>query len=55
MVTKLNAAQIAMRAGIPAVIMNGAQPFRLYDLFDGRPRATLFDPGAEDEGKAEGK
>lgn len=54
MATKLNAAQIAMEAGIPAVIMNGAQPFRLYDLFDGRPRGTLFDPGTEDEGKAEG-
>ena len=55
MVTKLNAAQIAMEAGIPAVIMNGAQPFRLYDLFDGRPRGTLFEPArsTNNEGKAE--
>ena len=55
MVTKLNAAQIAMEAGIPAVIMNGAQPFRLYDLFDGRPRGTLFEPArsTNNKGKAE--
>ena len=44
-----------MEAGIPAVIMNGAQPFRLYDLFDGRPRGTLFEPArsTNNEGKAE--
>ena len=47
MITKLNAAQIAVDAGIPTVIMNGAQPYRLYDLFDGRPRGTLFLPSKE--------
>ena len=44
MVTKLNAAAIAMAAGIPAVIMHGARPERLYDLLEGRPVGTLFDP-----------
>ncbi|MCI8553469.1 MAG: glutamate 5-kinase [Clostridiales bacterium] len=53
MITKLNAAQIAMQAGIPAVIMNGAQPFRLYDLFDGRPRGTLFLPGGKSDDSGE--
>ena len=42
MITKLNAAEIAVRAGIPTVIMNGANPRRLYDLFDGEPIGTLF-------------
>lgn len=44
MITKLNAAEIATGAGIPTVIMNGANPRRLYDLFDGEPVGTLF-PG----------
>ena len=44
MITKLNAAEIATGAGIPTVIMNGANPRRLYDLFDGEPEGTLF-PG----------
>ncbi len=42
MVTKLHAAEIAAEAGIPAVIMNGRNPLRLYDLFDGKPVGTLF-------------
>lgn len=42
MITKLNAADIATKAGISAVIMNGKDPKRLYDIFDGRPTGTLF-------------
>jgi glutamate 5-kinase len=34
MKTKINAAKIAMASGIDMVIMNGADPERLYDLFD---------------------
>ena len=45
MITKLNAAEIATNAGIPAVVMNGANPRRLYDLFDGVPVGTLFRAG----------
>ena len=44
MITKLNAAAIATAAGIPTVIMNGANPRLLYDLFDGVPTGTLFTP-----------
>jgi glutamate 5-kinase len=42
MVTKLNAAEMVTAAGIPAVIMNGTDPKRLYKLFDGEPVGTLF-------------
>ena len=42
--TKLHAAEIAMAAGIPAVIMNGARPSRLYDLMEGQALGTLFVP-----------
>ena len=42
MVTKLHAAEIATAAGIPTVIMSGADPRRLYDLFDGERIVTLF-------------
>ena len=45
MITKLNAAEIATNAGIPAVVMNGANPRCLYDLFDGEPVGTLFRAG----------
>ena len=41
--TKLVAARMAGQAGIPTVIMNGAYPERLYDLFDGQPIGTLFE------------
>ena len=44
MVTKLHAAEIAMAAGISAVIMNGARPSRLYDLMEGQALGTLFVP-----------
>lgn len=33
-----------MAAGIPAVIMNGARPSRLYDLMEGQALGTLFVP-----------
>ena len=42
MVTKLRAAEIACRAGIPMAIVNGSTPDILYDLFDGVPCGTLF-------------
>ncbi|HHV51508.1 MAG TPA: glutamate 5-kinase [Candidatus Avimonas sp.] len=42
MITKLRAAEIATKAGIPTVVMNGSDPRRLYDLFDGKPIGTLF-------------
>jgi glutamate 5-kinase len=42
MATKLDAAESAMEAGIDMVIMDGAQPQKLYDLFDGKPVGTLF-------------
>ena len=42
MITKLHAAQIAMDAYIPTVIMDGSRPAHLYDLLDGKPQGTLF-------------
>ena len=42
MATKLHAAQIAMAEGIPVVIMNGAQPKKLYELLEGKHIGTLF-------------
>lgn len=42
MVTKIEAAQTAMSAGIDMVIMDGSDPYRLYDLFDGKPVGTIF-------------
>lgn len=43
MLTKLHAAQIAMDAHIPTIVMNGAFPARLYDLIEGRVCGTLFE------------
>ncbi len=42
MVTKLKAAEIVMPKGIDMVITNGAQPERIYDIFEGRAVGTLF-------------
>lgn len=42
MITKLNAAEIAMNGGIDMVILNGRKPETLYDLFDGKQVGTLF-------------
>lgn len=42
MITKLNAAEIAMNAGIDMAILNGRNPSVLYDLFDGKQAGTVF-------------
>lgn len=42
MVTKINAVEIAYKAGIDVVIMNGKQPEKLYDLFENKGVGTLF-------------
>lgn len=43
MITKLTAAELATKAGIPTVVMNGSNPKKLYDLFDGKQVGTLFE------------
>jgi glutamate 5-kinase len=42
MITKIHAAQIANKAGIDMVIMNGQDANMLYDLFENKPVGTLF-------------
>ena len=42
MVTKLEAARTVTQAGIDMAIIDGAQPEKLYDLFDGKPAGTYF-------------
>ncbi|MCL2367712.1 MAG: glutamate 5-kinase [Oscillospiraceae bacterium] len=42
MITKLQAADICMAAGIDMVITNGANPASLYQIADGTPVGTLF-------------
>jgi len=42
MVTKISAAEIAMKNGIDMVITNGSHPETLYDILDGKPVGTLF-------------
>lgn len=42
MVTKIEAAQIATEAGIDMVIMDGSNPLKLYDLFEGKSVGTIF-------------
>lgn len=42
MQTKLNAAQIAMDAGVEMVITNGAAPERLYEILEGKDVGTRF-------------
>ncbi len=42
MITKLEAAKIAMSNGIDMVISNGAKPELLYEIVAGRPAGTLF-------------
>lgn len=44
MITKLNAAEIATRAGIPVIIMNGETPTDLYKAVEGRQVGTFFEP-----------
>ena len=43
MLTKLHAAQIAMEANIPTIVMDGSHPSRLYDVMEGKPCGTLFE------------
>ncbi|ARP51179.1 MULTISPECIES: glutamate 5-kinase [Caproicibacterium] len=47
MATKVSAAEIANRAGIPCVVLSGANPRDLYDLFDGTVLGTTFVPAQE--------
>ena len=42
MITKLNAAEIAMNKGINMVISNGKYPEKLYDIVEGKAVGTLF-------------
>ncbi|MGN0637644.1 MAG: glutamate 5-kinase [Huintestinicola sp.] len=42
MITKINAAEIAMEAGFDMAIVNGRNPNILYDLFDGKSVGTVF-------------
>ncbi len=42
MITKINAAEMAMGAGIDMAILNGRNPSVLYDLFDGKDVGTIF-------------
>lgn len=44
MVTKLQAAEITMGAGIPMTIADGADPSVLYDIVEGIQVGTLFQP-----------
>ncbi|NLZ45881.1 MAG: glutamate 5-kinase, partial [Clostridiales bacterium] len=42
MKTKVVAAEIANESGIDMIIMNGSNPKKLYDLFEGKQIGTLF-------------
>lgn len=42
MITKIHAADIAAKAGIPTVIMNGEAPQDIYKIIDGHSVGTLF-------------
>ena len=42
MIAKINAAEIATNAGIPMLIINGEDPFILYDVLDGKHVGTYF-------------
>ncbi len=46
MATKVTAAEMANDAGIPCVVMSGANPRDLYDLFDGVIVGTSFFPAS---------
>ncbi|MBQ4066847.1 MAG: glutamate 5-kinase, partial [Clostridia bacterium] len=47
MVTKIRAAEIALKGGIPMIITNGADPEVLYKICDGEAVGTYFVPGEE--------
>ncbi|MCM1523319.1 MAG: glutamate 5-kinase [Ruminococcus sp.] len=42
MITKINAAEIAMSHGFDMAILNGRRPDTLYELFDGKQTGTVF-------------
>ena len=42
MITKITAAEYATSLGIECCIMNGEEPKRLYDFFDGKQIGTVF-------------
>ena len=42
MITKLQAAEICMHAGLDMIITNGASPAALYEIAEGRAVGTLF-------------
>ena len=42
MITKLHAAEVAEESGIDMIIMNGKNPYALYDLLEGREIGTYF-------------
>ena len=48
MITKIHAAQIANKAGIDMVIINGNDANHLYDLFENKPVGTLFAANGSD-------
>lgn len=47
MITKLNAAEIAMNAGFPMILLNGKHPHLIYDLYDGKEVGTVFQKQTE--------
>lgn len=49
MVTKLEAAEIAVNAGCDMIITNGRDPYILYDIMDGKPVGTRFAAGRREE------
>jgi glutamate 5-kinase len=51
MVTKLDAAEIAMNCGGVAVIANGSRPETLSRIFAGEPEGTVFLPSSRMKGK----
>lgn len=42
MITKIHAAQLAAKHGVDMVIMNGSDPYKIYDLFEGVQVGTYF-------------
>ena len=43
MIAKLESAKSVTEAGIPMIILNGADPYILYDVFEGEFKGTYFD------------
>ncbi len=42
MITKLKAAELVTKEGIHMIITNGAEPEKIYDIFEGKQVGTLF-------------